>query len=116
MKILNKSNGILIADKIKVANTFVSRLKGLLGYKNLQEGEGLVLFPCSAIHCYGMKFKIDVLFLDENKKVIGIKKGLGPGSTASIKKAKYVVELKEGAINKKNIKIGDFLAFRNGDS
>lgn len=111
MHIINKSNGILIGDKIKFADNFWTRLKGLLGRKGLDDGEGMLLYPCSAIHCWGMKFNIDAIFLDENKKVLEIRKSMIPGSKASIKGARYVLELGEGTIDKKMINIGDLLLF-----
>jgi len=111
LKIINKSSDIIIGDKIELADTFYLRLKGLLGRTKLSEGEGILLVPCSAIHCIGMKFPIDVIFLDEDKKVIGLKENMASGSRGVKKDAKYVLEVEAGIIKEKQVKIGDELEF-----
>ena len=53
-------------------------------------------------------FPIDVLFLDEDKKVVEIKKKFEPFTLYNPKnKAKYVIELPQGAVKNTNTKIGD---------
>lgn len=101
----------LIAKNVNMADSFLLRLKGLLGRKSLEEG-GIVLFPCSSIHCYGMKFQIDVFFLDKDKKVIYICENMRPNTYKAVKGAVYVVELKSGTASKWRIKAGEALVFR----
>lgn len=103
-------NGFL-GSSIEEARGFFTRLKGLLGRKKIAEGEGMLLSPCSSIHCFGMKFAIDVLFLDSGYKVVGIRENMLPGSHASNRQARHVLELKAGEIKKHNIKIGEQLEF-----
>ncbi|MDR5658925.1 DUF192 domain-containing protein [Serpentinicella sp. ANB-PHB4] len=108
-KIINERNNEIVASKVVLANTFWGRLKGLLGRENLEIGEGIVLYPCNAIHCFGMKFNIDLIFLDKNKKVIKMLKNIKPNERASCKEASYVVELKSGSLTSKEIDMGDTL-------
>lgn len=110
-KIINQSNNEVIAGNVLLADSFWLRLKGLLGKKSINEDEALILYPCSEIHCYGMKFNIDAIFLNNEKKVIGCVNNVLPGSRVRVKGAKYVVELKEGLIKKKQVKRGDILVF-----
>lgn len=49
---------------ITPAVTFTRRLAGLLGARSLGQNDALLLYPCSGIHTLGMRFAIDVLFLD----------------------------------------------------
>lgn len=101
--------GKVIAEKVEIANTFGARLKGLLGRKKLSEGEGMLLYPCSSIHCIGMKFTIDAIFMNEDKKVIGIRPNLKPGSKATVYGAQYVLEVGAGVIKEQNILLGNIL-------
>ncbi len=104
----------LIAERIEVANGFFTRFKGLLGRKGLQEGEGLLLSPCSSIHCFGMQFPIDTVFLDKKYKVVDVCANLNPGSMASHHQARYVLELKAGEAERNKIEIGEQLSVRFG--
>ena len=101
----------LIAPQIEVARGFFSRLRGLLGRKKLEEGEGLILCPCSAIHCFGMNFPIDAVFLDSQNQVVGIRENMAPGSQASNSCAHLVLELNAGEVLKHRINNGEELVF-----
>lgn len=109
IKIINSKNGVTIGNKIEFANTFVTRLKGLLGRISLSEGQGLLLVPCSSIHCIGMKFAIDAVFLNQEKQVIGIRENMIPGTRERKKGAYYVLELASGVVKEKDLQIGDRL-------
>jgi len=63
VRIQNVKNNAWIADKCIVAESFFSRLKGLIGTSNLAAGEALLLRPCNDIHMWFMKYPIDVVFL-----------------------------------------------------
>lgn len=105
----NKSKAEVIGNRIFIADGFFSRLKGLLGRKGLDEGEGLLLSPCSSIHCWGMRFPIDAIFLDKQYRVVAIHPNLKPGSMASHRQARYVLELKAGEASRHNIQIREQL-------
>ena len=51
--------------EVEIAKTFLSRLRGLMGRKNLKKGRGLLLEPCNSIHMLFMRFSIDVIYLDK---------------------------------------------------
>ncbi|MGN0826610.1 MAG: DUF192 domain-containing protein [Kiritimatiellia bacterium] len=55
-----------------------ARMKGLLGRKGLAEGEWLWLKPCGAVHTVGMRFAIDVVFLDRDQRVVKVARGVKP--------------------------------------
>ncbi|MEQ8235609.1 MAG: DUF192 domain-containing protein [Syntrophomonadaceae bacterium] len=103
---------IFVSSRVELANGFFTRLKGLLGRTGLAEGEGILLSPCSSIHCFGMKFPIDVIFLDRNYNIIDLKRDMRPGSHASCGKARFVLELKAGEIEKNELQIGQQLEFK----
>lgn len=100
-------NNEVIVDKIVKADTFVTRLVGLLNRKSLAADEGLMLFNCSSIHCFFMKFTIDAVYLSKDMKVL-YKETVKPWKIGKmVKNCNHVLELSEGAA--KNILVGDFI-------
>jgi len=99
----------LIAERIGLASGFFPRLRGLLGRKSLDEGEGLLLSPCSSIHCFGMRFPIDAIFLDKQYRVVAVHPDMKPGAMASHRQARYVLELKAGEAERHNLEVGEQL-------
>ena len=65
--------------KIYVADSFFTRLRGLIGHE-LAEDEGLLLISCNQIHSMFMSYPIDVLYLSEERQVIRIARGMRPWS------------------------------------
>lgn len=107
MIILNRSKDITLLTKVEKADTFFGRLKGLLGKGSLSKGEGLLIKPCSSVHTIGMKFPIDVAFVDKDNKVIHIIEDMKKGKVSPIvKKSKFVLEAKSGAFKDK-LSLGD---------
>ena len=83
---------------------------GLLGRERFTTTDGLLIQPSSAVHTVGMKFSIDVVALDRNRRVIAMKKSLKPQRvTLLFAGAKEVLELPEGRIDQLAIGIGDRL-------
>ncbi|MEW6661237.1 MAG: DUF192 domain-containing protein [Bacillota bacterium] len=91
-----------------MADSFKSRLIGLVGKSALHRGEGLILAPCNSIHSFFMRFKLDVLFLDRSQRVVFMIKGMPPNRIGPvIKNSQWVVELPEGIIASTGTKVGD---------
>ncbi|MBI2835244.1 MAG: DUF192 domain-containing protein, partial [Acidobacteria bacterium] len=65
-----------------VAATPFSRMIGLLARRSLDEGDGLVLQPCSMVHTWFMRFAIDVIFLDRHGTVLRVVDTLRPFGVA----------------------------------
>ena len=113
--ILNKSKNTSLGY-VEMADGFISRLLGLMFVGNLERGLVLKLPKGrgkrgSAIHMFFMRIPLDIIFLDENKKVVD-QVNLKPWQTYTPKHpARYVVELGEGSLNSSNTEIGDQLDF-----
>jgi uncharacterized protein len=104
--------GVLIADKVDIADTYFKRLRGLLGKKQLQPGEGLLLTKVSSVHCFFMKFTIDVVYLSAEMVVTGVET-LKPFQVGKwIKGTAHTLELEEGATAGR-IQKGDRLEFED---
>ncbi len=103
-------NNKVILDKIIMADTYTKRLQGLLGRKELQEGEGMMIVPCNSIHSFRMKFSIDVLFVDRDNVVVKVLRDFKPGRMGPLVfKSHFVMEASAGAF--KDVKVGDTLEF-----
>lgn len=94
--------------KVEIADTFFKRFKGLM-FKTKAPDHGLLIKPCNSIHTFNVRFPIDVVFIDQQNKVVAIVKGLDSGKIVTpIKDALYVVEGREGVF--KSLKIGDIVS------
>lgn len=112
MKLVNKKNDKILADKLKRADSFFSRLKGLLGRNNLDEGEGLHIIPCESIHSCFMKFRFDAIFLNKKNKVVYLIENMPAWRFSKVCfSAHSVVELPSGVIKDTDTSVGDFLEF-----
>ena len=97
----------------KIATGFLGRAKGLLGRSSMAEDEALVFLKCNSVHTIGMKFAIDVIFLDRENTVLKIANSVKPFKFPLCLKAKTVVEARSGACIDKGIKVNDVLYFEN---
>lgn len=94
-----------------VAETSEARRTGLLRHDALAPGEGLWIVPCEAVHSFGMKFAIDVLFLSKGKKVLKIRPEMGKWRMSVCLRAHSVLELPAGAAAATGTEVGDQLEF-----
>lgn len=110
VKIWNASNEQLIGDRIEIAETSFARMRGLLGRKSLDEGEGLWISPSSGVHTVGMSFAIDVLGMDKDLRVVRIWERLAPWRATSLSlRTHSVIELPAGRIAEVPVRVGDRL-------
>lgn len=110
VKVINASKDVLLADKAKIADTFLERLTGLLNRKSLDKGEALILFPSNCIHSFFMRFNIDVLFLDKNNKIVAALSSFKPFRLSPVYfSASLVIELPEFTIQYTASRVGDII-------
>lgn len=85
----------MVAGRVEIAKSFSARLLGLIGRDRLGEGEGMFLRNCSNIHTFFMKFPIDVIYLDNDSKVVAVETNVKPWRMGGIHwRAKHVLELR----------------------
>jgi uncharacterized membrane protein (UPF0127 family) len=60
----------VLADNVRIADSFMMRLMGLMGKRSLETGEGLFLENCSSIHCFFMMIPIDAVYLSKDMTVL----------------------------------------------
>ena len=111
IKVWNRDRGTVLADAAEVADTSAKRRTGLLKHSRLAPGEGLWIAPCEAVHSFGMKFAIDVVYLDRKKRVRKLRKEMVPRRLSACLSAHSVLELPVGTIESSRTEPGDQLEF-----
>ncbi|HUB20386.1 MAG TPA: DUF192 domain-containing protein [Acidobacteriaceae bacterium] len=102
---------VTIGARIGLADTFLTRLFGLLGKSSLDDGAGLLIRPSSGIHTMWMRFAIDVVALDKNLRVLRTWQRLRPWRLTPVSmKTHCVLELAPGQVDHLGIQPGDQLA------
>ncbi|MCX7852459.1 MAG: DUF192 domain-containing protein [Anaerolineae bacterium] len=111
VSIRNETTDTVLATRARLAQDFWSRLKGLIGAKDLADGEGLVIMPCHSIHTMFMAFPIDVLYVDAEHRVVDIDIGLQPWKLSlPRRRSRYVIELPAGTVVNTGTAVGDRLS------
>lgn len=109
-----KKQKLCIAE---VADTFLRRALGLMFRAPPKDERGLLIefsphLSSRTIHSYFMRFPVDLIFIDEDKRVAELKT-LEPWRIYTPKKdCRWVLEVAEGAVKAKDVKIGDHLDFQ----
>jgi uncharacterized membrane protein (UPF0127 family) len=98
----------VLATRAAMARTAVERMRGLLGRRRLEEGEGLIFPSCRAIHTCGMRFAIDAVFTNGDGKVVAIMPWLRPWRVSRIVwRSQAVIELPAGTAKQAQLVVGD---------
>jgi uncharacterized membrane protein (UPF0127 family) len=103
------ANGIEVCGDCRVADSFLSRLRGLLGRRGLGAGEGLWIPRTSSVHTHFMRFAIDVVFVDGDGRVAKVVPNLRPWRFAGVRGAKDVLELPSGHCDRVGLREGAVL-------
>lgn len=107
ISVVDRSRAVVLGDRIVLARTPLARLRGLLGRAGLGAGEGLLLRPCNGVHTWGMRFSIDVVFLDAEGTVIRIEPGMSPRRMVPwVRRAKQALELPAGSATAVGLSLG----------
>lgn len=105
--ITDQSSGSVVCTQGTLANTFRTRLFGLLGRKGLEPGAGLLIQPSSGVHTFGMSFPIDIVSLDKTRRVLGVFENTGAWTIRGLSlKTHSVLELPAGRIRECGIEPG----------
>jgi len=106
---LVREDGSVVCERCVVADNALTRMKGLLGRKGLDEGEGLLIRPAGSIHMFFMRFPIDAVFLDRDLRVVKIVPDLKPWRMAGARGAKNVLEIAAGEAGRRRLEAGQLL-------
>ena len=114
LKLVRQHDGAVIADRARVADDFLSRLKGLIGRKEFHPGEGLLFPRCNSVHMWFMSIPIDVLFLAKQTsgwEVLSVHPKLTPWKVVPVGnwRAADALELPSGTADRLQIRKGEVL-------
>jgi uncharacterized protein len=106
----NRTRQACLATQLAVADTHWTRLRGLLGLKadDFGNGSGLWIVPCHGVHTLGMGFPIDVVYLDRAMTVVHVQPNLRPWRFAPVRRqATSVLELPSHIAAETGTAVGD---------
>lgn len=82
--------------EVPVAAGLRARLLGLMWLDPAEAGAGLLIRRCSSVHTFGMRFVLDVAFLDREGRVLAWRRGVPPRRLVSFPRARAVLEVPAG--------------------
>jgi uncharacterized membrane protein (UPF0127 family) len=109
--VVRRADGAIVCERCGDAHSPFTRMKGLLGRRELPSGEGILLRPAGSIHTAFMRFPIDAVFLDADGTVLKVERELPAWRTAASRGAKAVLELAAGESARRGLEVGDRLEY-----
>jgi uncharacterized membrane protein (UPF0127 family) len=110
MSAVNATRGTRLSNDVRIAKTHWTRLCGLIGTaaQDFQFGQALWIVPCRGVHTFGMRFALDLIYLDRSGNVVEVLENVGPWRIAPVHfGAASVLELPAGAIHTTGTRCGD---------
>jgi uncharacterized protein len=112
LRIVNRTKGTVVGESIRLAESGLTRIVGLLGERGLRPGDGLLIVPSQGVHTIGMLFPIDIVVLNGEWDVIAVRRQLRPfRMTRVFWKAAAVLEVPSGIVDATSTSVGDSLEF-----
>ncbi|HEY1527756.1 MAG TPA: DUF192 domain-containing protein [Candidatus Angelobacter sp.] len=112
VRAVNATRGTVLGESIRVADTGLTRIVGLLGERELLPGDGLLIVPSQGVHTWGMLFPIDIAVLDNDWNVLALRRRMRQfRMTRVFWKAAAVLELPSGILDSTLTSVGDTLTF-----
>lgn len=102
-----------VVPRVWDAAGFWERMRGLLGRPQLQAGEGMLIGDCRMVHTVGMRYPLDLAFIDRNGRVCKLVKGLAPRRMAGSISACMTLELASGMLDEIGLREGDRLSWKD---
>jgi len=111
--ITNETKGLVWHGRVKMADTFLRRFRGLMLVRDINHALVFVL-PAetksnASIHMFFMLSDIDVIWLDSSRRVVDFKRARKWRLYAPKKPAKYIIEGPVGLIKTLEVEEGDLI-------
>jgi uncharacterized membrane protein (UPF0127 family) len=97
VRIRRSADEAVVCDRCEIPETALGRMRGLLGRDGLEPGSGMLIDRAPSVHMFFMRFPIDVVFLDRDRKVVRVVERLRPWRVAGARRAVAALELPAGA-------------------
>lgn len=115
LQVENLTRGVTLIESGRVANNPWTRLRGLIGVRALDAGDGLAIIPCNGVHCLFMSILIDVVYVSADHQVVDIDPNMRPWTIGRARRGvRYVLELPAGHCAHTGTVVGDQLQTRTG--
>lgn len=112
VRVVNESQRTVLGGRIRMADSLGARLRGFLFRRQPVAGDGLLLIPCKGVHMFGMRFPLDVLFINRVGVVVAVHTALQPGGRTPVyRSAQVALELPAGAVAATRTGVGDRLSW-----
>jgi uncharacterized membrane protein (UPF0127 family) len=87
----------IASREVRLACGLRARLLGLAALDRDEAGGGLLIPRCSAVHTFGMRFSLDLYFLNREGAVVATRLAVPPKRLAFCRGASAVLELPAGS-------------------
>jgi len=103
-------------ERVEVAATLAARMRGLLARPQPAPGSGLLIEWCGSVHTIGMRYPLDLVFLDRTWRVTRVVHGVPPGRwwVWGGWRAACVIEVAAGWLDTRQAAPGAELTWRKG--
>lgn len=110
--IYRESDKRCLVPRVWMASNAFERMRGLLGRPPLTSGEGMLIEACNMVHTVGMRYALDLVFLDATGHVRKLVRNVRPLRCAWAITAKSTLELPAGALDTLSLRVGEQLTWR----
>lgn len=105
-----------IQPRIKVANGFWQRFKGLMFSRPIADDEAFLIRGCSSVHTFFMRYELDLAYLDEAGRIVQLKKNMPPwrmswGGTG----VHHTLEMLAGGIDHLGLCVGEIVVLHENE-
>ena len=112
IRVTNMTRGTVLGGNIQLADELWSRARGFLFRSEPGHGEGMLLSPCQGVHMLGLRFALDIVFIDEQGRVVALYPDLRPWRWTSMHPGSmHALELPVGTIDRSGTRLGDALSW-----
>lgn len=114
--VYNQTRECFLSLGVTPADNIFKRLKGLIGRLSMRSDEGLWVVPSSGVHTWGVLFPLDLIYLDENYRVVYVTEHFPRFRVGPLRlKAASVLELPTHTIYSSQTQEGDQLVICMAD-
>lgn len=112
----NESRDASLGERIRVADRWWPRLRGMIGHPEPRAGEGLLLRPCQGVHMQWMRYPLDIAFVSQTDEVVAVYHELRPWRFSKThREASCALELPAGTLRATGTEVGDRIRWRESD-
>jgi uncharacterized membrane protein (UPF0127 family) len=106
--------GQCLLPRVRVAERFGTRWRGLMFYRQMPGIDGLLLYPCNSVHMFWMRFALSLIYLDRDGRILQVVERIAPNRIGPIVKgACYVLETDPGLPGRMQLTCGERLQWKS---